>query len=134
MAPMPLPSATAYGAFTTALRQVLKARRITYAELAARLGVSEQTIKRVFNGDDCPMSRLTAICEAAGVNFFEVAQLAADKPEVTFELSLEQEEALAAEPPLHTFFDELRNGLDPQAIKVKHGITSLAEINRVTKD
>ncbi|MEP3844684.1 MAG: helix-turn-helix transcriptional regulator [Paracoccaceae bacterium] len=46
------------------LKNVLKARRITYAALADRLGLSEPTIKRIFAERDCKLSRMTEICAA----------------------------------------------------------------------
>ncbi|MEP0943043.1 helix-turn-helix transcriptional regulator [Roseibium sp.] len=46
------------------MKNILKARRITYAALADRLGLSEPTIKRIFAERDCKLSRMTEICAA----------------------------------------------------------------------
>lgn len=46
------------------LKTVLKARGMTYAALADRLGLSEPTIKRIFAEGDCKLSRITDICAA----------------------------------------------------------------------
>jgi DNA-binding Xre family transcriptional regulator len=45
------------------LQGVLKARGMTYADLASRMEISEPTVKRIFAGHDCKLSRLLEICE-----------------------------------------------------------------------
>ncbi|SMP23685.1 helix-turn-helix domain-containing protein [Shimia sagamensis] len=49
------------------LKSVLKARGMTYAELASALGLSEPTVKRVFSERDCKLSRITEICNVLGL-------------------------------------------------------------------
>ncbi len=51
------------------LKSVLKARRMTYAGLAKRLGLSEPTIKRIFAERDCKLSRMNEICAALELTF-----------------------------------------------------------------
>ena len=49
-----------------ALRLHLKARNITYKELASALGLSEISVKRLFTSGDCGLRRLAAAgCKAA---------------------------------------------------------------------
>lgn len=49
------------------LKRGLKAKNITYADLARRMKLSEPTIKRIFQEKDCKFGRLVEICEAAGI-------------------------------------------------------------------
>ncbi|MCI4661312.1 MAG: helix-turn-helix transcriptional regulator [Neomegalonema sp.] len=50
-----------------ALKQALKARAITYADLGEALGLSEPSIKRLFAGGDLKLSRLLQICELCNI-------------------------------------------------------------------
>lgn len=50
-----------------ALKRCLRAKGMSYRELADRLGVSEPTIKRLFHEKDCKIGRLEEICSAIGV-------------------------------------------------------------------
>jgi transcriptional regulator with XRE-family HTH domain len=91
-----------------ALKRQLRARGMTYARLAAALGVSLPTVKRMFSGRDVTLSRLEAACEAAGI---ELADLVAatrtdSRPD---RLTPAQETALAAEPRLLSLFNYLLN-------------------------
>jgi DNA-binding Xre family transcriptional regulator len=46
-----------------ALRLHLKARNITYKELAQAIDLSEISVKRLFTGGDCSLDRLEQICQ-----------------------------------------------------------------------
>jgi len=106
------------------LRQVLRNKRITYAQVAEELGVSEQTIKRVFTGDDAPLSRLLEICRIAGVAFADVARLATEAPAASFELSEEQETFLAENPGHQVFLYRLRDGRTPAQIRAEFALSA----------
>jgi transcriptional regulator with XRE-family HTH domain len=108
------------------LRKILKNRKLTYAQVAARLGVSEQTVKRVFNGDDCPVSRLLEICDVAGVKLADVMQLTENEGEAFFELTPEQEQHFVDYPSEYRFFIQLLEGKDADAIKAEHGLSDRA--------
>ncbi len=57
------------------LKQALKARGYTYAKLAARMNMSELSIKRLFKEKDCKMSRLLEICSIIGLNLDELVNM-----------------------------------------------------------
>jgi DNA-binding MarR family transcriptional regulator len=114
-------------ALLQALRQIMKTRKVTVAELAKRLGVSAQTLKRLFNGTgDCALERVVAICAALGVNFYDVVELAKEPREEQFQLTVEQEEAFVAEPHVHEFFYRLRDDEQPEDIAKQHGLSNRA--------
>lgn len=83
-----------------ALKRALRARGLTYAQVAAALGISEATVKRLFHRGDLTLSRLEAVCEIAGLQLSElVEQMAASAPLVS-ELTREQELELIRSPKL----------------------------------
>lgn len=49
------------------IKQVLKSKGVTYAELAARMGLSEQSIKQTINRDSVSTSTLERIAAAIDV-------------------------------------------------------------------
>lgn len=55
-----------------ALRIHLKARNITYKELAHAIGLSEPSIKRLFSGGDCGLDRLEQICHFLHLEFADL--------------------------------------------------------------
>lgn len=84
----------------SALRAALKAAGITYRELAARVGMSESSIKRVFASGDLSLRRLASFCQAAGLSMEEVLRAAADAAPHADVLTLAQERSLMADPQL----------------------------------
>jgi DNA-binding Xre family transcriptional regulator len=98
------------------LKRSLKARGTTYQALARAVGVSEATIKRVFAEQTFTLARLEQICVALGLSISELVRMAAQQTAPGHELTLEQEEALAADPKLLACFYLLLNGRDARAI------------------
>jgi len=83
-----------------AIRAELRRRGITYRQLAARLGVSEPTVKRHLGKGGFTLQRLDAICEVLGTDLDELLHhTGADRRAVT-ELTRAQETALVAAPKL----------------------------------
>lgn len=93
------------------LKLAMKARRVTYRELAQRINLSEASVKRILSRATLTLQRLDEICAALEVSLTEVLRLAGEKtgdtPEV---LSLDQERALAADANLLACFYLLANG------------------------
>lgn len=83
-----------------ALKRLVKARGMTYADVAARIDISEASVKRWFSQADMTLEKLEAICVAIGCDLTELLEYSrSEKPPVS-ELSEEQEEALVADPKL----------------------------------
>ena len=61
-------------ALVDGLKRELRARNITYAAVARRLGMSEASVKRMFSRKEFTLSRLDAICELAGMEFSDLAR------------------------------------------------------------
>jgi len=83
-----------------ALKKLLKARGTTYRELAASLGLSEPSIKRLFSERTFTLQRLEQILRVLEVDFFELAKLARGAATTIDEMSIEQEKVLAGDSKL----------------------------------
>jgi len=105
-----------------ALRSALKARGVTYSELARRLGTSEPTIKRVFHQQDCKLSRLTAICAAIDLPLETLLEAADTSPAQSAALPPETEKGLAQRPALFHFLVFLMGRFTPSQIRRAFGL------------
>lgn len=95
---------------TEALKRCLKARGLTYALLARRIGLSEASVKRIFAQHSFTLRRLEQVCRAAEVSFAELVRLMERGRQQANVLTLEQESALAADGLLLSYFYLLLNG------------------------
>ena len=73
------------------LKRELRARNITYAAVAKRLGMSEASVKRMFSQKEFTLSRLDSICEVAGIEFSDLARTLGASDASVSELTYEQE-------------------------------------------
>ncbi len=103
-----------------ALKQCLKARGITYAALAKRLGLSEASIKRIFARGSFTIERLHAVCRILDMSFYDLARLAYQSDAGVTTLTREQEAALAEDPNLLTTFYLLLNDWTPARIRQRY--------------
>jgi DNA-binding Xre family transcriptional regulator len=83
-----------------ALKQVLKSRNVTYAEIARRLAMSEASIKRVFAKQTFTLDRLDKICGILGIAITDLAKMVEYEAERVTQLTLEQEREIIADPKL----------------------------------
>ena len=83
----------------SAIKALLRAREVTYRELARQIGVSEPTIKRDLSRGGFSLKRLDQICVALGVTLADLVQPAAGTGLVT-QLTESQELALTGNPKL----------------------------------
>lgn len=99
------------------LKRSLKARGTTYRDLARAIGLSEASVKRIFAEETFSLARLEQICTALGLSIVEVARMAAQQTtEGGQQLTIEQEEVLAADSRLFACFHLLLNGHEAAAI------------------
>ncbi|MBB6096365.1 transcriptional regulator with XRE-family HTH domain [Povalibacter uvarum] len=105
------------------LKRSLKARGMTYADLASRVRLSEASIKRIFAQETFSLARLEQICGALGMSIAEVVQISAPQPlERRQQLTVDQEEALASDPRTLATFHLLLNGYDSASIAAELGL------------
>lgn len=86
------------------LKQALKAKGMTYAQLAEGLGISELSVKRLFRDQDCKLSRLLAICDCIGMNIDELFSMQKRLGDSASFLPLEMEQALSNDLQLFLVF------------------------------
>jgi DNA-binding Xre family transcriptional regulator len=84
----------------TLLKKELKSARMTYADLAAKLGMAESSVKRMLAKGDMPLSRIDAICRALKLDFADLARRIADTQPLLAELGEAQEKAVVADKKL----------------------------------
>jgi transcriptional regulator with XRE-family HTH domain len=73
------------------LKRELKARGITYADLAARIKMSEASVKRMFSQKNFTLQRLDQVLQAAGIEFHDIAGPQHDDPQLISQLTYDQE-------------------------------------------
>ncbi len=83
-----------------ALKKELKSAQMTYADLAAALGMAESSVKRMLAKGDMPLSRIDAICRALKLDFADVARRVADAQPLLAQLTQDQEKAVVADKKL----------------------------------
>jgi len=82
------------------LKRELKARDITYADLAKRIGMSEASVKRMFSQKNFTLQRLDEILQAAQIDFRDIAFAGHDESRLISELSHAQEKEIIGDPKL----------------------------------
>ncbi|MBB5210974.1 helix-turn-helix domain-containing protein [Microbulbifer hydrolyticus] len=82
------------------LKRELKARGVTYAEVAKRLQLSESSIKRLLSGDTLSVVRLESLCEIAGMDFSDLIRKTSEARRGITTLTEEQEREVAGDPHL----------------------------------
>ena len=92
-----------------ALKVCLRARGMTYAALAKKLGVSEPTVKRMFSRGSFTLDRIERILEAIELDLQELARLAREGSPAPAELTNDQEAALARDERLFSVFWLIQN-------------------------
>ncbi len=82
------------------LKQLLKARNITYKDLAQALDLSEANIKRIFSSQSFTLERLEQICGLLELSLSDLFLLNTQKEHRLTQLTQEQEEELIADKKL----------------------------------
>jgi len=78
------------------LKRELRARRLTYAMVAAELGMSEIGVKRMFSRRDFTLARLDQLCQCLGLEFTDLARLITTQDNTLSQLTIEQEKEFVA--------------------------------------
>ncbi|MDX1375620.1 MAG: helix-turn-helix domain-containing protein [Burkholderiales bacterium] len=108
------------------LKRSLRARGLTYRDLAHALGLSEPSVKRMFSRGSFSLARLEAVLAVLELDFYELARLARGSAPGADVLSLEQERALAADERLLSVFWLLQNGWRAEDILAQFTISRSA--------
>ena len=82
------------------LKQELKGRGITYAQVGIAIDLSEASVKRMFSKRDLTLSRLDAICAVAQIELTDLTRGIDPEDRLLNALTEKQEAALVADPML----------------------------------
>lgn len=80
-----------------ALKAELKARGVTYADVADHLGLSQSSVKRMFAKADMPLSRVDDVLRRLNLDFRDLARRVVDGEPPRRGLTLAQEAAVVAD-------------------------------------
>ncbi|WP_229518328.1 helix-turn-helix transcriptional regulator [Massilia sp. PAMC28688] len=118
------------------LKRLLKARGLTYGELAARIDMSEASVKRMFSQKNFTLQRLDEILTASGIEFEELSAAQA-APAMLQHLTLAQEREIIGDPRLlvvavsamnHIGFDDIVRYYDMTELEVTKYLLRLDKI------
>jgi len=115
------------------LKQALKAARLTYADVARGLDMSEANVKRMFASGRISLDRLEAICELIQMDLTELFQLVDASRQRITELLEEQERELVADVKLLLVAVSVRNHLSYEEIIRHYRITETECIHCLAK-
>lgn len=118
---------------STELRKILKDRKITYKELAQKLGLSESGVKKILTGEDISYNRLGKLLKLADVDLKTLLGLSFDDRE-SLKLSKDQELFLAENFEVFNFYVQLeRFRMDTGKLKRRHPKLSKKRIGHFLK-
>ena len=90
--------------FVDALKRSVRARDLTYAQLARKLALSEPSVKRMFSRGTFTLARIEQILRVLDLELYDVARMSRGQAAGPAELTLEQENALARDERLLSVF------------------------------
>jgi hypothetical protein len=106
-----------------ALRLLMRPKKLRYHHVADHLGVSETTVKRIFSGVPCNMSKIIKICDLCGITFIDLMSTVEKPREENHFLTEEQDAHFATYPGHLAVFRALRQGRSPSDIQKQWKIT-----------
>jgi predicted transcriptional regulator len=100
----------------SALKRSLKMKGMTYKDLAKSLKLSETSVKRAFSKGTFTLKRLGEVCHALDIPLCDLMSVSQNHAKTKDQLSLRQEEALASDLRLFSYFCLLMGGMTPETI------------------
>lgn len=96
-----------YQLLTATLKNILKANRLTYKEIALALKLSEASIKRILSRRDGPIGKLDEICKVLGISFSDLVTEAHQNQKTIRYLTETQEDFFSKNLNYFDFFSTL---------------------------
>ena len=84
------------GALVDVLKRQLRARGVTYAQVARKLKLSEASVKRMFSKRDFTLRRLDEICQLTNADFSDLARILHQEEPLLSQLSWDQEQEIVS--------------------------------------
>jgi len=104
------------------LKKQLKAQGLTYQDVAAKLDLSEASVKRLFAENNFSLKRLEEICSLIHMEITELVQLMDEERNKIRQLSREQEENIVSDVLLLMITACVINGFSYQQILERYNI------------
>ena len=106
-----------------ALKKCIRAKGLTYKDVADALELSEASVKRIFSEGTFTISRLEQVCRFLDMSIYDLARLTRlGADDEAAQLTLEQEQGLADDPLALTYFYLLLTGRTPEKIAKEFGL------------
>jgi len=116
------------------VKRCLRARGLTYRDVAQSLNLSEASIKRLFSERSFTLQRLEQVCQMMDMSFSDLARLNDRKYlERQTTLSIEQEAALAADAILLCYFYLFLNGWNIERIASRFDLDEPKQVRMLVK-
>jgi transcriptional regulator with XRE-family HTH domain len=115
------------------LKRELKSRGITYADLAARIKMSEASVKRMFSQKNFTLQRLDQVLQAADIEFRDIANLAHDESQLISQLSYEQEKEIIGDPKIFVIAVSVLNLISVEQIVKVYDITEAEVVKHLVR-
>jgi len=120
-------------ALVDSLKRQLKARGITYADLALKIDMSEASVKRMFSQKNFTLQRLDEILLAAGISFRDVATTLHEEPVLISQLTYAQEKEIIENTKLFIVAVSVLNLLSIDIMLKLYDITEAEIITCLTR-
>ena len=109
------------------IKRKLKEKQMTYADIAEKFSVSENTVKRMLNASDISFERLLMLADLCDLSLDSLLAKAKEKPTQYNFFTTKQDEAFYQMPHLWHFFSELfYYGKSAQLIEAESNITPVS--------
>lgn len=106
-----------------ALKKCLRAKGYSYVDVAEALGISEASVKRIFSRQTFTIERLEEVCRFLDMSIYDLARLTRlERDDEVTQLTMEQEQGLADDPLVLTYFYLLLTGRTPEKIAGEFGL------------
>ncbi len=116
------------------LKRCLRAKGLTYRDVATAIGLSESSVKRLFSEKTFSLRRLEEVCRFMEMSIYDLARLAASQDDPRIDrLTEEQESALAANPVLLSYFYLLLVGWKPYRIGKRLKLNEVGQVRYLTQ-
>jgi DNA-binding Xre family transcriptional regulator len=120
-------------ALVDTLKKMLRSQRLTYADLAKGLSMSEANVKRMFASKRFSLDRLEAICQLMQMELSDLFQFYQETRQRISRLTVEQEKQLVSDTKLLLVAVSVRNRLSFEEIVNHYHISEAECVQCLTK-
>ena len=111
------------GALVDVLKRELRAKGVTYAQVARKLGLSEASVKRMFSRREFTLKRLDQVCELTQSDLTELAHALHREEALVSQLTPEQEREIATQLKLFLVAVCVLNHVSPAQIVATYDLS-----------